>query len=151
MVPDGVDVPHRQFVAFKQLGFLHRPFEQTMLFVQSALLLQLSPQERGGAGVAVAVGVGVPAHKQSSSVVQLGFLQTPSVEHVIPLPQSALVSQVSPQDGGMVGDGLGLVLGLGETLGVTLGEATVERLKLIIQAFPFSHEFLLTFHLQSAA
>ena len=59
-VPEGVDVAQIQFVAFKQLGFRQTPLEeQTMEFAQSELLLQESPQESGGTGVAVAVGVGV--------------------------------------------------------------------------------------------
>lgn len=79
-VPAGVAVSQIQFVEFKQLGFLQTPLDtQTMLFAQSALLVQLSPHERGTAGVGVGVVVGVAvgvavAQIQSTSLVQLVVL-----------------------------------------------------------------------------
>lgn len=57
---NGVDVAQIQLVAFRQEGFLQIPFEQTIELVQSVLLLQESPQERGGTGVAVGAGVADP-------------------------------------------------------------------------------------------
>lgn len=151
LVPDGVDVAHVQSVAFKQLGFLQTPPEtHTILFAQSELLVQLSPQDSGIAGVGVGVGVELE-QIQFSSVVQLVFLHTPAVaSQDIPLGQSVSRLQESPQDGGAVGVGVGLLELL--AVGVGVGELTsVVKLKLTKHAFPLSHLFLLTFHLHSEA
>ncbi len=46
-------------MAFRQLGFLQIPFEQTILLVQSLSSLQASPQESGGVGVDVGLALAV--------------------------------------------------------------------------------------------
>lgn len=150
----GPDVAHKQFAEFKQLGFLQTLPEQTMLFAQSELLLQLSPQERGVVGVAVGVA---EAQRQLVELSQLGFLHSPSSVHIIPFEQSVSSVQSLPQEGGTVGVGLGDVDGLelGELVGLPLGvgdELAVSS-KLTRQAFPAEQlpTPLLMVHLQSAA
>lgn len=113
----GVGVAQIHELSVVQLGFLQALFAQLMVAGQSLSLRHVVPHCGTGVGVGVTVGVGVGvtvgvgvgvavAQIQSTSLVQLGFRQTPD-EQVIPVPQLAVVVHALPHAGTGVGVGVG--------------------------------------------